>query len=87
MHSSCTSLLLFCTAQLERVHQVIGLSREDEEIITLKNELKDLLHHNTNLPEFIGLIRASNRSEQESESPKTAVVKSLNSSKKRSFRY
>lgn len=96
---------------LERILQSFDLRHDDTEIRILKNELKELLCHNTDLKgkfihfalfditkkyhdeishafsclisylsmpkDFVALIRASNKSAHESESPKTAAIKTL----------
>jgi len=59
---------------LERIIRAFGLRQDDSEIRILKKELKDLLCHNTNLKEFVSLIRASNESDNESGSPKSADI-------------
>jgi len=56
---------------LERISCTFGLQHYDREIVTLKVELKELLCHNTNLKEFVSLIRKSNQGQ--SESPKTTI--------------
>jgi len=56
---------------LERVSSTFGLHHNDREIATLTVELKELLSHNTNLTEFVSLIRKSNQGQ--SESPKTTI--------------
>ena len=55
---------------LERVSSTFGLHHNDREIATLKVELNELLCHNTNLTEFVRLIRKSN---QYQESPKSTI--------------
>ncbi|KAL7542849.1 hypothetical protein ACHAXR_012147 [Thalassiosira sp. AJA248-18] len=62
---------------LERIFHVFGLRHDDIEIEILRKEMKELLCHNTDLKEFVVLIRASNKAANESESPKTAAVKTL----------
>lgn len=66
------------TAFALRVHGVFGLwFHDDEEIIGLKEELKNLICHNTNLEEFVKLIRESHKEEEKanvSESPKSNAV-------------
>ena len=61
-----------------RVHDLFGLwFHDDEEIIGLKEELKNLICHNTNLEEFVKLIRESHKEEEKanvSESPKSNAV-------------
>ncbi len=61
-----------------RVHDVFGLwFHDNEEIIGLKEELKNLICHNTNLEEFVKLIRESHKEEEKanvSESPKSNAV-------------
>merc|ERR1712194_3981 len=61
----------------ERIFHAFGMRHDDTGIRTLMKELKELLCHNTGLKEFIALIRASNKSEHESESPKTADAMKL----------
>ena len=61
---------------LERVSSTFGLHHNDREIATLKVELNELLCHNTNLTEFVRLIRKSNQSGSSEESPRT-TIKSL----------
>ena len=62
---------------LERVSSTFGLHHNDREIATLKVELKELLCHNTNLAEFVQLIRKSNQSGQESPKTTATSIKSL----------
>ena len=60
-----------------RVYNTFELWHDDEEITMLKEELKNLICHNTNLTEFVKLIRASHKEEEEvsaSVSPKSTVV-------------
>jgi len=60
-----------------RVYDTFGLwSRDDEEINMLKVELKNLICHNTDLAEFVKLIRASHKEAEgdASVSPKSAAV-------------
>lgn len=49
----------------ERIFQVFGLRHDDTDVMFLMKELKELLCHNTNLKEFIALIRASNNPEHD----------------------
>mmetsp|Transcript_18328 Transcript_18328/g.39584 ORF Transcript_18328/g.39584 Transcript_18328/m.39584 type:complete len:305 (-) Transcript_18328:125-1039(-) len=61
----------------ERVRAVFGSTKNDKVIKALAKELRELLHHNTDLKEFIALIRASNVCDHDTESPKSSAVKTL----------
>mmetsp|Transcript_32109 Transcript_32109/g.54788 ORF Transcript_32109/g.54788 Transcript_32109/m.54788 type:complete len:320 (+) Transcript_32109:258-1217(+) len=52
----------------ERIFHSFGLRHDDAEIRLLKTELSELLCENTDMKEFVALVRASNKSDCESKS-------------------
>jgi len=57
---------------LERIHCVFGYGDGDKNIRALGNALRDLLNHNTDLEDFLDLIRASNPQANDDDSPKSS---------------
>lgn len=64
-----------CTFAL-RIYDTLGLwAHDDENIAMLKEELNHLIHHNTNLDQFVRLILSSHKDEANtSGSPKSTAV-------------
>ena len=64
-----------CTFAL-RIYDTLGLwAHDDENIAMLKEELNHLIHHNTNLEEFVKLILSSHKDEANtSGSPKSIAA-------------